>query len=61
MNTQSSNYTNRSAEDIITSAEQYQKKSNRPMTYRDYELYKRQLHDNGFYGYEGRLAAALKL
>lgn len=53
--------TNRSAEQIIADAEAYRKKSRHKMTYRDYEAYKALLHSNGFYGYEGQLAAALRI
>jgi len=53
--------TNEKAEAIIASAKAYCERSTRKMTYIDYEAFKKDLINNGCYGYEKQLADALKI
>lgn len=47
------------AQQILDAAKAHKNACNRPMGYSDYELFKRQLHENGHYDYERELADIL--
>lgn len=54
----------KSVEDILTEAKTFYthvKQSGRHCNYHDYERFKHMLHDNGWFGYEFKLAQILHI